>query len=152
MSFDPIELFPGCVMRAMTLEDIDGVLAVEKAKPLVGQTSYPKESFISNVGREDVFSFVVTLQGNVVGLGILELRNGEAFWRKVTSNFPGGGLLVHIVKALRSLLPQLGARRILSRCSDDLWPMYQKLGFAFYGTLPNFFGKGKSATAMVLNL
>lgn len=147
MKHPPIDLFPGCTLRDMTQYDIDEVYDIETKRRVPGQGVCPKSVFKIRLDMPSYWSWVVCLGKSIVAFGVLRLDDTSVDWLKLASAYTDGMLFPHIARVVQVAL-RGKYKSIVGRCSEELWPLYQRQGVDREGTIPNFFGPGKDAVAL----
>lgn len=148
MKHEPIELFPGCFMRDMTKYDIDAVYDIESKHPTPGQPVCPKSIMAIRLEMPAYWNWVVCMGEHVVFFGVIRFNGKVCDCLKLASSYDKGMLFPHVARVLKAPLKKMGCDSVVGRCSEELWPLYQRQGFVREGAIPNFFGNGKDAVAL----
>ena len=139
-------------IREMTLEDVDGVLEVEKNS---FTTPWSKESFIMEVTRNKLARYlVVSLDGSIVGYAGFWLIVGEAHITNIAvhSDYRGRGFGNLLLEGLIRLAKKLncGSMTLEVRESNIVAQnLYKKYGFVEAGVRSNYYADvGEDAIIM----
>ncbi|NBG89375.1 ribosomal protein S18-alanine N-acetyltransferase [Isachenkonia alkalipeptolytica] len=146
------EKVPEVVLRQMTLEDVDGVLAIEKAS---FTTPWSRGAFIKEVTENKLAYYTVAeLEGEIAGYaGVwLIVDEGHITNIAVAPKYRGRNLGK---KILEKLIQELKNRKILRvtlevRASNDVAiNLYKSYGFIVLGRRPGYYtDNGEDALIM----
>lgn len=149
-----IELFPGARMRSMQLEDCAVAAALDRECPVGGQAPCPESVFKARLGMQGFHQFIVELGSEAVGVVVIKIEEdiGELDFLKICLNDQGRGMGHKVLEATKQYGRECGVTYIVGRCPPNLLKYYAVVGAYKTGEIPHFFGVGKPATAVRVDL
>ena len=142
------------VIRQGTVSDIQAIMALEQ-----GSIEHPWESkaIETLITDNNKVCLVAELDGIIVSyVGAESVLDESNVGNIVTHReYRGRGIATELFKALLAELMEKGIRKLFLEVEHDNVPaiaLYEKLGFTGYGYRRDYYGKGKDAVLMSLEL
>ena len=145
---------PDLVIRSGDLSDIKYIMALEQGSIVHPWDSKAIESLIVDPGKK---CLVADLHGEVVGYVGAETVLDECNIGNIVTHkdYRGRGFATVMLEILLGNLKRRGINKVFLEVEHDNAPaiaLYEKFGFVRYGLRRDYYGQGKDAVLMSLDL